>query len=241
MAYNASQFNQTHFNVQHKDQRYLRCVGTEIVTSAIGTNLQVFASGAGNERVTANILGARGRFTVGTGSEKVTEQATRGIMMAWIMPVGVENVQKDIVTNSINRPTASGSEEVTISDLVLGQYINLYPELSEEVNAEAWIAQVTKPDAEGFELVSEATNIEAIDTRICYIGSASEPFTLKPGQRLVVDAKTYNILLNGNNAIWTQSGEWIDEMTPETVRIMITAAAGSANLTATILYTEQYL
>ena len=65
--------------------------------------------------------------------------------------------------------------------------------------------------------------------------------TLKPGQKLIVDATNYNVLLDNENAIWAQSGAWIDELTRETSSISINASSGVANLSANILYTERYL
>ena len=65
--------------------------------------------------------------------------------------------------------------------------------------------------------------------------------TLMPGQRLIVDASNYNVLLDGENMIHTQEGEWLDEISRETTSITVTAAAGQAGLSANILYTERFL
>ena len=76
---------------------------------------------------------------------------------------------------------------------------------------------------------------------VCHIGTAENPFVLKPGERLVIDANNYNVLLNGQNAIWYQADDWLDDMNRNTISIDITASAGVSNLSATILYTELYL
>ena len=79
-------------------------------------------------------------------------------------------------------------------------------------------------------------SLEALDLAICYL-----TVTLKPGSTLIIDANNYNILLDGENAIELQSGDWLDDLDRETVDIAIGAASGVSGLSASILYTERYL
>ena len=92
------------------------------------------------------------------------------------------------------------------------------------------------PTVEMYELVDAAASLLAFDTRVCIINT-----TLRPGQRLIIDAATYNVLLDSENAIHLHSGEWIDELSRETTEINITARSGATSLSANILYTERYL
>ena len=88
----------------------------------------------------------------------------------------------------------------------------------------------------GNELVSQTVDVMAIDEIVCELN-----LTLMPGQRLIVDASNYNVLVDGENMIHTQVGEWLDELTRETNSITITAAEGGGGLSANILYTERFL
>lgn len=90
--------------------------------------------------------------------------------------------------------------------------------------------------AAGNELVSQVTSSDNVEEIACMLD-----LTLQPGERLIVDAENYNVFVNGVNMIHTQKGRWIDELSRDTVSIVITAAEGGAGLTADILYTERWL
>lgn len=64
--------------------------------------------------------------------------------------------------------------------------------------------------------------------------------TLKPGQELVIDANAFNVLLDKQNAIHLQKGDWLDNLNRNTQSIEI-SGTGATRLTAEILYTERYL
>lgn len=87
-----------------------------------------------------------------------------------------------------------------------------------------------------YELISETASIEATETKVCVLN-----VTLQPGQRLIIDASNYNIMLDDQNMMKIHSGDWIDELSRETIAIDIVAASGANNLEASILYTERFL
>ena len=93
---------------------------------------------------------------------------------------------------------------------------------------------------EGGELVSQVATAITVEEILCLINT-----TLQPGQKLIIDAGTYNVLIDGENAIYTQQGEWLDELNRNTMSITITAKNANKptlkNLSASILYTERYL
>ena len=65
--------------------------------------------------------------------------------------------------------------------------------------------------------------------------------TLLPGQTMVIDAENYTVTIDGVDAMDCHVSGWIDKLTRETESIQIQAAAGTANLTASIQYRERYL
>lgn len=65
--------------------------------------------------------------------------------------------------------------------------------------------------------------------------------TLAPGQVLVIDSANYTVTIDGENAMDIHSGAWFNELNRDTASISIHAAAGIANLSATLEYTERYL
>ena len=58
---------------------------------------------------------------------------------------------------------------------------------------------------------------------------------------MIIDANTYNVWIDQQNAVYVHSGDWLDELNRETQDFVITAASGAGNLEASILYTERYL
>lgn len=63
--------------------------------------------------------------------------------------------------------------------------------------------------------------------------------TIPPGGELRIDSELYTVLLNGQNALHTQSGEWI-RISRELLRITIESASGGG-LEGQLIYTERYL
>ena len=64
--------------------------------------------------------------------------------------------------------------------------------------------------------------------------------TIPAGGVLIIDSDNFNVLLNGQNAIDKQRGDWLDELARNTFDISITSA-GASSLVGSILYTERYL
>lgn len=62
---------------------------------------------------------------------------------------------------------------------------------------------------------------------------------IPPGGELRVDSELFSVLLNGENALHTQSGDWID-LTRELLNITIESASGGG-LEGQLIYTERFL
>ncbi len=90
--------------------------------------------------------------------------------------------------------------------------------------------------AESYDLIDAHCDVMSQEILTCILTTA-----LGPGQTMVIDAGTYNVLIDGENAVYTHSGDWLDELNRNTQNFTINAASGVANLSATILYTERYL
>ncbi len=237
MAYNLAQYNLSAFNVGSDGGIWLNVFFQENVTPAIGTSLEAYLKAIGNERVaTGDMLCGNGVYIFGSATETVEEAVGYGMSSVILGIVeGREYIDERCTVMSVNFPSVSGEENIS-GETVLGS--NIYPVASytEQVEAEVVTDKETYLIAEGYELVSSSVTFEVVDIKVCELN-----ITLKPGQRIVVDAENYNVLWNNQNAIHVQSGDWVDELTRETSSISITASAGANNLTASILYTERYL
>lgn len=63
--------------------------------------------------------------------------------------------------------------------------------------------------------------------------------TIPPGGELRIDSDLFTVLLNGENALHTQSGDWIS-LSRELLRLSIESATGG-ELEGQMIYTERYL
>ncbi|MBQ6519485.1 MAG: hypothetical protein IJI14_12245 [Anaerolineaceae bacterium] len=237
MAFDTRHFDTHGFDVSGGMVRYVKAKGIENVSAQIGSSLNYHILAIGYERITVPILtGIQGRAVTASGVETVSELIEDGNLFINPKPKFTETISADI---------SLGAEIAILIDMAeqirgrnnLGADIALAVDLTESVDNYAVLgADIAVADLEGFELVSAQTTAESIETKTCVL-----KITLKPGERLIIDANNYNVLLNGENAIYVQSGDWIDELIRNTTAIEITAASGGSNLAASILYTERFL
>lgn len=98
------------------------------------------------------------------------------------------------------------------------------------------LGQIIFESSDCGEVFASSADVISLSEYVCEFSG----LTLKPGQVLVVDASSFNILLDGKNAIHLHKGEWLDDLNRNTQSITITGT-GASRLTAEILYTERYL
>lgn len=236
MAFNLAPFNNTSFNAGSDTTVFISGLIQENVISSIGTSLEAYIKAIGNERVlTLGVLGGNGVYVAGIGTETINEAVTTGMSSIVISAIATETINEETTIMCEVHPETIGLESVTPA-LVPGKQVMTVGKGTEYVTASVVTDKETWLIAEGYELVSASATLESVDLHVCELN-----VTLQPGQRMIIDAINYNIWIDGQNANWIQSGEWIDELTRETSSISVTASAGVAQLTASILYTERYL
>lgn len=239
MAYNLAQYNLTAFNAASK-VKWLMTRFTEDVDISIGADNNTYLNTIYNERVDKQVDGLICKYITSEGAETVAEIVSDMIAVIWMQTSYTETVDTEVEPSAEVYLTSLYTEQVN-ENTYLSQDIYLNTQYDESVSNSAHLGLNLYLETEGYELISESASLVAIDEKFCYIGTAEKPFTLKPGERLVIDAGTYNLLKNGANIIEYHSGEWLDSMNRNTLNIDITASSGVANLSATILYTELYL
>lgn len=235
MPFNLTRYNLQPYNAGGKRVFWLKAAASEKINAQIGTGTLTFLQCNGFEQVSASSNGAQGRFIDVRFSEVVSELITEAQMSVLLDVSSNEAVTGEALQAAEIRPAAL-SREVLTAEAELGSNNYLTAEADETIQPDVILGSKIYLAAEMYELVDGAASLISLDTRVCIINT-----TLKPGQRLVIDAASYNVLLDQENAIHLHSGEWIDELTRETTEINITARAGAKNLSASILYTERYL
>ena len=237
MAFNQAPFNQTSFDVGSTGVIWLEMLIQEKITAVVGTSQEIYISVPASERmISGGARGGNGIFISGEASEAVSDAEIIGEHSTMIGPItAAETVSGEAVCRSNTWLKAVAGIEIA-ADVKIGSVICVVGTAAEVITARAYTEKETWLIAAFYELMSGSASLEAVDIEVCELN-----LTLKPGQRLVVDAVNYNVLLDGQNYIWAQSGEWIDELSRDTSSISITAATGVGNLEASILYTERYL
>ena len=236
MAFNLAKYNLNPYNVQGGHVKWIRADGSETVNAFIGSALQIYVSAIGNERVDESTVGAPTLFATAKGFETVSELVAKGQPTVLLYPIYLESVNAEIDLDAEITPYPAFVENVG-SEIILGADAYLNAELVENIGAETSLgANIYPQNLEGFELISESASLDIIDTLTCLLTT-----TLAPGQQIIIDADSYTVLLDGENAIDIQSGDWIDELNRSTTDIMIGAASGVSNLSARLIYTERYL
>lgn len=208
--------------------------GEEIISADADGHIVQFFYLSGAEKVSAEgrIIGIT--YLSLTGAETIDVSPV--YVVTFIRGVtGTEVISASAVTGKIVMLYLSGAETVSAS-AVIGQDLKLRLSGAEIVQSSARITQNVKLSAEGFELIGATASVASFEEKICIL-----TVTLRPGQRLIVDANTYNIWLNGENAIYIHSGDWIDSLNRDTSELTIMAASGGANLSARLVYQELYL
>lgn len=187
------------------------------------------------EKITADVDGL-GTYSLDTIYAENVDCAPITAIMLLAGFTNTEIVTADCyLTDDVNLKTAY--EEVVTKDTSISQDVNLSVEFTENITGDLYITQdIVLSEVPLNELVTASVSVENIEESICYLD-----ITLAPGQRLIIDSDQYNVYLDNENAVWIQRGDWIDELSRNTVNMEIIAASGTQNIQASILYTERFL
>ena len=236
MGFNLDRYDLTQFNLGGPPAIFLIVSGKETIRPVLGSSSDLFISAAGSEFVNRSISGLPCRYIDGSsGLETISESVLKGEMFILSAPHFAENVSASVVKSADITPSARGLESVTLQGMIAAN-VHCPVHFVENIQEEVWLGTDLLLIASGYELISESASVVVLDQKVCNL-----TVTLKPGQKLIIDAGNYTVLLDGENAIELQNGEWIDELDRETTDISILAATGTDYLTASITYQERYL
>ena len=234
MAFNLSKFNQTYFNRLNLSSISLTVEFAEDITAECGIAAEFRSTAAIVEKVTASANGQSGILPVVSYEEEISGSAILGITALPVCRIS-ESVSASGKAAAQYDPPAAFTEVVS-SDVEAASMLRINAAVSENVTAKAVPGALLSAIASYFELVNGSASVETTEVIACLID-----VTLQPGDRLVVDAVTYNVYLNDQNIVDLHRGEWIDELNRDTINLEVIASTGTNNLEAQVLYTERYL
>ena len=235
MAYNQIPYNLSAYNLGAGEMIYLSAEGYESVQPNLTVNTEIHVLAIAYEAVSTDIEGVACLWVKASGNEQVVmnESQIQGDL-AFALTIE-ETITGTAAVTSVDSFAVTGLEEIS-STSILSETAHLSVTGLETVTADVLPTPNVFLTASGFEYVAVTASLEALDVKIAVL-----EVTLHPGQKLVIDSGNYTVLLDGENYIEAHSGDWLDELTRETVEISIGAASGAGNLSASILYTERYL
>ena len=235
MSFNQTIFNRGPFNLSDSaNATWFTIEALETVDAVTSVSKDVFLLCIPNEKVTIDIHGENFKnFSANAHEVLGYNVALEGNY--WCDVQFDEKLYNETFCSPEYRPVVDMSETIE-TESKIAYSVHLSVSIGETVDAETTVFCEYYTNFAGNELVSQVSDATVVEEIACVLN-----LTLEPGQHLIVDANNYNVLVDNENMIHTQEGEWLDELSRDTLSITVTAAEGGAGLTANILYTERYL
>lgn len=185
------------------------------------------------EKGTVQLIGCSWRQT--EVSEEINIEKAEINSYYWSHVDVIENITKSLTVSSKTLVTVRSNDALTgkfrPSEIVITSAI-----ASDAITGSLILSADNFTSTETLDLIDTSCSVLSLEFLTCVL-----TVTLKPGQTMVIDANTYNVWIDGENAVYTHSGDWLDELDRNTQNFVITAASGGKNISASILYTERYL
>lgn len=235
MSFNQTIFNRGPFNLSESaNATWFDIEATELIDAVTSVSKDVFLLCIPHENVGISIHGEKFKnFTANAHEILGYNVALEGSY--WKDVQFDEKMDTSIKLSVEYRPEVS-YYETHDCEAEVKYSRHLFVTGGETVDAETTVYCEYRTVADGNELVSQVADLAIVEEIACVLN-----LTLQPGERLIVDANNYNVLVDNENMIYTQEGEWLDELTRDTYSITVTAASGGAGLQSKILYTERFL
>ena len=237
-AFNNAAFNHSLFNITKKTGPVWLEGKSEIpfTFSFAGTDLY-FHGGTSIYFESNEPRVDKGRIPIGYSSEEFSADTN---VIGLINAVGssIENIESDS-NNNLSQIVNLNSDAEETFDASANVSQEVYDPVSfiEEIGTSKMsLGQIVRESADVGEVFNAAADVIALAEWVCEFPD----LILKPGQALIIDSGSYNVMLDGNNAIHLQKGDWIDNLNRNTQNVTI-SGTNANKLSATIIYTDRYL
>lgn len=241
-AFNKSRFNLAQFNQQPEGALWLSGAFVERTNCIITTSSTSYYQLISNESVNnTGIEYGKGHMFAASCSESINQVSPMQAKAFFRMGAAETVTQTSKYISQIALAGGSSSETVnTDPAFYISSVSRLVEEFAENVGTgegdDFHISKWFYTGAQSYEIIDGNVHAEAFSEYVCDLSN----IILPPDGVLVIDADNYNLLLNKENVIYEQSGDWLDDLNRSTTNIKIIADQPE-NLMATILYTERYL
>lgn len=137
---------------------------------------------------------------------------------------GQKNTPAALAASDVLTALPYAAKEVPVPALALADRLAARASGAKELPARLSASEVLTALPEATSQTTERTTLE---------------LTIPPGGELLIDSDLFLVLLDGENALHTQSGDWIC-VSRELLRLVVESAAGGG-LEGQLIYTERYL
>lgn len=231
---NLDRFSLARFSIGNADdQKFdIKMSFYESMNSSAGASVPVEVHGQFNE--------AFGRVVQGTISIGILFDAEEAMDKRCTMSaqVLVSLVQVDTVRSIVNGIKDVNIADNIVSDLVCRAYVSKRMPETMAARGDVMSSVHASKDVVADCIASE-TLMSNFEATMQSMKTTKIQVTIPPGGELRIDSGTYTVLLNGENALHTQSGDWIF-MLPALSRLNIETIEGG-QLSGQLIYTERYL
>lgn len=226
-------FNLSRFSLGSQDNTiHIELLLAESLESVAGVAIPIETTAFFNDILRGT---ARGAIGIASTFESYAAMNSEALMQANI-------VVKELYENTLNA-SAQGSQNSMIAG-VLADALNASSYASVDILwAESYAAALTSA-ADGVKDILVDTLLYELLGAVSGAGTQSTErvsiaVTLPPGGELRIDSDTFRVLLNGENALDKQSGDWIT-LSRDLLYLDIESAIGGG-LSGNLIYTERYL
>lgn len=208
----------------------------ENITGAFGTGSDNYLTINANEKVTTIVNVTKVRYCKSTGSEAVTNNIS-GTLVYMFSCTGEEEITTDQMECS-----ADNNLDLTMAETITGTGtvgVRAYNTITFTENIDTFCytsIETYLDETNGYELISAITGIDTAEELVCEM-----QISLEPGQTLILDARNYSAMIDGESVIDKHTGEWFDALSRNTLGFGVQAASGGTDLDVHIAYTERYL
>lgn len=232
-AFNQTRYNLGRYNINAGTMQWLESdVFVTFGFSFAGTTL--YAKGNAAVRIHGELELDPGRFAEGvTAAAFVNQSYINGYI--WLTKTGSLTFTPELNLSQEAYIEGDALSELD-AELNLSQEAYAEGDALSELDAELNLSQEAYVEGDAGEVFMQTADVISLSETIC----AFPDLVLKPGQTLIIDAGSYNVLLDGQNAIHLQQGDWLDDLSRRTQQIVI-SGTGVSRLQAQILYIERYL
>ena len=232
-AYNSARFNLAKYNLNSGNEVWAE--SNAIVSFGFSfAGETVFVSGYSSSKFSGEMEIDKGHVFEGEAELSFSNrsEATGELVMS-----GKGYCIFDSETEASQRAWIEANETILFDpDIILSQIAYAEGNEIDQFVLEDNISQIVHAEGVSGEVFTQVADVISLSETVC----AFPDLVLLPGQVLIVDSGSYNVLLDGENAIHLQHGDWIDDLSRNTQSIIV-SGTGAGNLQIQILYVTRYL